>query len=252
MNPRSNRTSNNKGWPFRDSSNDGENSVSTYQRMVGQLLRRKAAAVNLPAWESRSLMSLGIEVSQSRDERTGRSMQEAAKRGGLDPAFFAILEAGKATPEEIRTPGVLRSLARSVGAKVADLESAMSVQESSYSSNTAGQIVAVVLSLCQPKFLNTAYAYKSTATLEISDRLWDDEEAGISYKIGGLSGSQPPSLVFYEFRDEGSSLQGWRISLRTGMEEIYSGRTDERGAFAFPPEMTDFPANAHMVIRRPE
>ena len=85
MNARSNRTSNDKGWPFRDSSNDGENSVSTNQRMVGQLLRRKAAAVNLPAWESRSLMSLGIEVSQSRDERTGRSMQEAGNAAGSTP-----------------------------------------------------------------------------------------------------------------------------------------------------------------------
>jgi hypothetical protein len=196
-------------------------------------------------------MALGIEVSQSRDERTGSSMQEAAQRGGFDPAFFAIVEAGKATPEEITTPGVLRSLARSVGAKVADLDSAMSVQESSYSSDTAGQIIAVILSLCQPKFLNTAYAYKSTATPEISDRLWDDEDARISYKIGGLSGSPPPSLVFYELRDEGSPLQGWRISLRTGMEEIASGVTDERGAFTFP-GMSDFPDNAHMVIRRPE
>jgi hypothetical protein len=109
-------------WPFRDP--DKEDGISTTKRMVSQLLQRKEAYANLSAEQARSLMALGIEVSQSRDENTGRSMQEAARIAGLDPAFFVILEGGQALPEEI-TPEVLRAVARSVGARVGRLEAAM-------------------------------------------------------------------------------------------------------------------------------
>jgi hypothetical protein len=100
MNARSNKS---KGWPFRDSSMDNEDNVAMNQRMVGQLLKRKTEVANLPIEQSRSLIGLGIEVSQSREENSGLPLKEAAKRGGLDPAFLAIVEAGKAIPDENNT-----------------------------------------------------------------------------------------------------------------------------------------------------
>jgi hypothetical protein len=69
-------------------------------------------------------MALGIEVAQSREENTGRTMQEAAQIAGLDSGFWVILEEGKALPEEV-TSEVLRVVARSVGVEVGRLEAAM-------------------------------------------------------------------------------------------------------------------------------
>jgi len=259
INARSNRPSKDRGWPFRDSSNDGETSIALNQRMVGQLLQRKDKISNLPAWQSRSYVALGIEVSQSREERTGRSMQDAAHHTGLDPAFFAIVEAGKIDQKEL-TPDVLKALARSVGTKVGDLESALSVQESYHSNNAAGQVVQAVLSLCQPSFLNTAVSYKSIH-LSTGDRsrrsdrddgsgLAHDAKAGISYRIGDISPDHPPSLVFYELKDTDTPLRGWHVSLRNGTDELASGVTDDQGLFRFPENMKDFPPNSHMIIRK--
>ena len=109
-------------WPFGDL--DNEDSLSTSQRMVSQLLQRKEACANLSVGQSRSLMALGIEVAQSREENTGRTMQEAAQIAGLDSGFWVILEEGKALPEEV-TSEVLRVVARSVGVEVGRLEAAM-------------------------------------------------------------------------------------------------------------------------------
>ena len=109
-------------WPFRDP--DKEDGISTTKRMVSQLLQRKEAYANLSAEQARSLMALGIEVAQSREENTGRTMQEAAQIAGLDSGFWVILEEGKALPEEV-TSEVLRVVARSVGVEVGRLEAAM-------------------------------------------------------------------------------------------------------------------------------
>jgi len=146
MTTRNDGDSNSGRWPFRDLSMDAETTVTMNQRMIGQLLRRETKAANLPAWQSKSLISLGIEVTQSREANAGVSLREAAKRSGLDPAFLAILEAGKAVPEEI-TPEVLRALARGVKAKTSDLKSAMYGEEAKVPGRTRLEKVIDILIL---------------------------------------------------------------------------------------------------------
>ena len=70
------RTSKNLGWPFRDPSNDGESSTSMNQRMISHLINRKVEFESLPGWQSRSLIALGIEITQSREEKTTWSSKE--------------------------------------------------------------------------------------------------------------------------------------------------------------------------------
>lgn len=256
MTARRDKSPNTNGWPFRDSAMDAETTVTMNQRMIGQLLQREVQAANLPAWQSRSLIGLGIEVAQSREENTGLSLKEAGKRSGLDPAFLAIIEAGKAVPEEI-TSDVLKALVRGVKAKSSDLESAMSVQESSVIERTpAGQIMSALISLCQPLFLNRATAFKSMVAAPASEEdedegvLLDDDAAGVSYKIGGFVEGEPPALIFYEFQNPQAPLRGWHVSVRSGLQELVSGVTDDQGIFRFPSSNQDFPENAHMLIRK--
>ena len=248
------RDSDQKNWPFRNPDDIGESSTSMNQRLVSGLVHRKFELKSLPAWQSRSLKALGIEISQSRQEKSARSMQEAAQFSGLDPAFFAIAEAGDALPSEI-THDVLRALARGANSSVPDLESALSVRESAHSRNPAGLLIDSILSLCQPSFLNTATAFKSgttsPATSDLSD-LYNDDQAGISYRIGGLSDQNPPSLVFYELNNPDFPLANWNISVRNGVEELASGTTDSEGVFKCPPALPDFPPNAHLLIRKPD
>ena len=254
MNARSN---NSKGWPFRDSSMDNEDNVAMNQRMVGQLLRRKTEIANLPLEESRSLIGLGIEVSQSREENAGLSLKEAAKKGGLDPAFLAIVESGKAIPDEITTD-VLRSLSRGVKAQAKHLESAMAVQTSRHQTDAAGQVLSFLVSLCAPTFLNRATAYKSMVASPASDEdpdkrpadefVVDDEQAGVSYRIAGFA---PIALQFYDYQNSEEPKSGWSVSVRCGLGELFSGMTDEQGIFTFPPDQEDFPENAHMLFRKP-
>ena len=145
MTARRDKSPNTNGWPFRDSAMDAETTVTMNQRMIGQLLQRKTKAANLPAGQSRLLISLGIEVAQSREENAGVSLREAAKRSGLDPAFLAILEAGQAVPEEI-TPDVLKALARGVNAKTSDLKAAMCDDESKVpEKNPLGQVINILI-----------------------------------------------------------------------------------------------------------
>ncbi len=254
MNARSNRT---RGWPFRNSSMDDEDNVAMNQRMIGYLLKRKTEAANLPAWQSRSLIGLGIEVSQSREENSGLSLKEAAKKGGLDPAFLAIVESGKAIPGEI-TGDVLKSLSRGVKARSKDLESAMAVQQSSKEVDPLGQVVAFLVSLCAPAFLNRATAYKSMVASPASDEdpdkrpadefVVDDEQAGVSYRIAGFA---PIALQFYDYQNSEEPKSGWSVSVRCGLGELFSGTTDERGIFTFPSDQEDFPENAHMSFSKP-
>ena len=250
-------TAQDQDWPFRDRSRNDEDSVSVNQRMIRQLSQRETVSKGLPAWQSRSLAAWVIEVTQNREEQSRRTMQEAAREGGLDPAFLAILESGDALPDEI-TPEVLSSIAKGVNARVSDLETAMAVYESSHNRNLAGQLIDAVISLCQPAFVSRAGAFKAIAlTAErrhpndeeptLSERI-DDDKAGISFKIGGLTGSRPPSFVFYEFGNESSPLQGWHVSIMSGTKELASGITDHQGAFTFPSQMTDIPPNAHIRI----
>ena len=89
-------------WPFGDNIKDDGNIVVN-QRMIHQLLGRKGTP------ENRSMMALGIEVSELRDE-VGMGLAELAVLSGLDRGFLAILESGKAIPEEL-TNEVLMALA---------------------------------------------------------------------------------------------------------------------------------------------
>ena len=79
-------------WPFQDTQDDG--SISVNQRMVHHLLRRQGVV------ENRSMMALGIEVAELREE-VGMGVSELAILSGLDRGFLIILEAGKALPAEI-------------------------------------------------------------------------------------------------------------------------------------------------------
>ena len=252
------RSSKSKGWPFRDSSMDNEDNVAMNQRMVGQLLKRKTEIANLPLEESRSLIGLGIEVSQSREENAGLSLKEAAKKGGLDPAFLAIVESGKAIPDEI-TADVLRSLSRGVKAEARHLESAMAVQTSRHQTDAAGQIVSFLVSLCAPAFLNRATAYKSMVASPASDEnpdqrsadvfgVVDDEDARVSYRLAGFA---PIAFQFYDYQNPDVPKTDWSVSVRCGLEELFSGKTDSRGIFTFPSDLEDFPENSHMFFSKP-
>ena len=258
MNARSNKTSDAAGWPFREPGTDTESNVNMNQRMIGQLLQRKNRAADQPAYETRALIALGIEVSESREEKSGFSLKEAAKRGGLDPAFLAIVEAGKAVPEEIGSPGVLASLARCADSSIEELRSAMSMDQSYLVEEAPGLLggavvmVQALFSLYSPSFLREATAFKSMTghPSSIAETLFDDPEAKVSYRIGGLSEGEPLSMIFYEFQNPDAPLEGWAISVRSGLEELLSGKTDDQGVFRFPHGMEDFPENSHMLIRK--
>ena len=92
-------------WPFGDNTKDDGNIVVN-QRMIHQLLGRKGTP------ENRSMMALGIEVSELRDE-VGMGLAELACLSGLDRGFIAILESGKALESEV-TDKVLWLLAGSL------------------------------------------------------------------------------------------------------------------------------------------
>jgi len=92
-------------WPFGDNTAD-DGSIVINQRMIHHLLGRKGAP------ENRSMMALGIEVSELRDE-AGMGLAELACLSGLDRGFIAILESGKALESEI-TDKVLWLLAGSL------------------------------------------------------------------------------------------------------------------------------------------
>jgi len=240
---------------------DSEDNVAMNQRMVGQLIKRQYSVANLPAWQSRSLTGLGIEVSQSREENAGRSLKEAAKRSGLDPAFLALVEAGKALPDEI-TQGLLKSLSKGVKANTKDLESAMAVQRSRVlERDSVGRITSVLLSLCTNNFLSRATSLKlhprenhSSAVIPLYDDIiegGDDTEIlpPLHYRIESLS---PPSLSFFVTGDYFEPLQKWNVRVQCGLQEIISGVTDDEGLFKFPSKYKSFPENAHMLIRRPD
>ena len=89
-------------WPFGDNIKD-DGSISINQRMVHHLLGRKGTP------ENRSMVALGIEVEELRDE-AGMGMSELAVLSGLDRGFLTILESGKALPSEL-TEEVLVALA---------------------------------------------------------------------------------------------------------------------------------------------
>ena len=92
-------------WPYGDNIKDDGNIVVN-QRMVHHLLGRKGTP------ENRSMMALGIEVSELRDE-VGMGLAELACLSGLDRGFLAILESGKALESEV-TDKVLWLLADSL------------------------------------------------------------------------------------------------------------------------------------------
>jgi len=236
---------------------DNEDNVAMNQRMVGQLLKRKTEITNLPLEESRSLIGLGIEVSQSREENAGLSLKEAAKKGGLDPAFLAIVESGKAVPDEI-TKEVLRSLSRAAKAEAKHLESAMAVQTSRHQTDAAGQVISFLVSLCTPAFLTRATAYKSMVASPTSDEdpdkrpeeafgVIDDDQARVSYRLAGFA---PIAIQFYDYQTE-MPTKGWSVSVRCGLEELFSGITNENGIFTFPSDVEDIPENIHMFFRKP-
>ena len=152
---------------------------------------------------------------------------------------------------------MLKALVRGDKAKASDLESAMSVQESSViERNPAGQIILALISLCQPLFLNRATAFKSMVAAPASEEdedegvLFDDDAAGVSYKIGGFVEGEPPALIFYEFQNSQAPLRGWHVSVRSGLQELVSGVTDDQGIFRFSSSNQDFPENAHILIRK--
>jgi len=93
-------------WPFGDNTAD-DGSIVINQRMIHHLLGRKGTP------ENRSMMALGIEVAELRDE-VGMGLAELAVLSGLDRGFLAILESGKAIPEEL-TDEVLTALAIGLG-----------------------------------------------------------------------------------------------------------------------------------------
>ena len=93
-------------WPYGDNTRD-DGSVVINQRMIHHLLGRKGTP------ENRSMMALGIEVAELRDE-AGMGLAELAVLSGLDRGFLAILESGKAIPEEL-TDEVLMALAIGLG-----------------------------------------------------------------------------------------------------------------------------------------
>ena len=92
-------------WPYGDNTKD-DGSIVINQRMVHHLLNRKGTP------ENRSMMALGIEVSELRDE-AGMGLAELAVLSGLDRGFIAILESGKALESEV-TDKVLWLLAGSL------------------------------------------------------------------------------------------------------------------------------------------
>tara|TARA_R110002110_G_scaffold412213_1_gene637945 strand:- start:168 stop:581 length:414 start_codon:yes stop_codon:yes gene_type:complete len=92
-------------WPYGDNLKDDGNIVVN-QRMIHHLLGRKGTP------ENRSMMALGIEVSELRDE-AGMGLAELAVLSGLDRGFLAILESGKAIPSEL-TEDVLMALANAL------------------------------------------------------------------------------------------------------------------------------------------
>lgn len=257
MNAR-NDISNGSGWPFRGPDTDTESNLEMNQRMISQLLKRKTRSAGLPAYESRSLIALGIELSEAREEKAGLSLKEAAKLGGLDPAFVAIVESGKALPEEITSPDVLASLARCADTTTRELQSAMAINQSYVVEETPGLLngavvlVQALFSLCSPTFMREATAFKSMAgtSSDAAMVLFDDLEAKVSYRIGGFVEGEPLSLVFYEFRNPDVPLDGWIVSVRAGFNELMSGTTNDQGVFRFPDGTDDFPEDAHILIRK--
>lgn len=258
MNARNNDSVDASGWPFRGSDADMESNLEMNQRMIGQLLKRKTRSTGLPAYESRSLIALGIELTEAREEKAGLSLKEAAKLGGLDPAFLAIVESGKALPEEITSPDVLASLARCAETTTGELQSAMAVNRSYVVEETPGLLngavvlVQALFSLCSPTFMREATAFKSMVGTgsDVAAFLFDDPDAKVSYRIGGFVEGEPLSLIFYEFQNTDVPLEGWTVSVRSGLNELTSGITDGQGVFRFPDGMDDFPVDAHMLIRK--
>ena len=93
-------------WPFGDNTAD-DGGIVINQRMVHHLLGRKGTP------ENRSMIALGIEVQELRDE-AGMGLAELAVLSGLDRGFLAIVESGKAIPGEL-TDEVLMALAIGLG-----------------------------------------------------------------------------------------------------------------------------------------
>lgn len=239
-------------WPYMLPGDDNESNVAMNQRMIGQLVRRKRIRGDLGTQQSRALMALGIEVSESREEKAGLSLKQAARQGGLDPAFLAIVEAGKAVPQEI-TGDVLEALARGSESSVESLKSAMSVDRSHVlerSPDATDKLVAVIFSLCSPDFSRSTLAFKVSSSFE-SD-LFHDHNARLSYRVGNIRPGESLSLSFFEFQNPDAPLDGWNVSVRSGVEELLTGITDGSGLFRFPDGTEDFPENAHVLLRKPD
>ena len=106
-------------WPFGFAETD--TMISSNQYMIQKLIER--SNVFLTREQERSLMALGIEVTEAREEGAGIYMSELARRSGLSESFIPILESGNALPDEITTE-VLDSLAAALSIKIQDLERA--------------------------------------------------------------------------------------------------------------------------------
>ena len=87
-------------WPF-NGSQVAETNVAITQRMVHNLITRKAEHQALDEAVRRELVAIGIECAELREEDTCLTLAEAAKASGLDQAFIPILESGKALPSEL-------------------------------------------------------------------------------------------------------------------------------------------------------
>ena len=78
-------------WPF-NGSQVAETNVAITQRMVHNLITRKAEHQALDEAVRRELVAIGIECAELREEDTCLTLAEAAKASGLDQAFIPILE----------------------------------------------------------------------------------------------------------------------------------------------------------------
>ena len=236
-----------KTWPFGHSGKEGEDNITVNQRMVRKLIKRKTRAAQLAPWQVTSLTGLGIEVSQSRDENVGTSLKEAARRGGLDPAFLAIVESGKALPEEI-TKDVLKSLSRSVKSDSKSLKSAMAIRESGVlERDHTGQITSAWISLCSQSFLNQVAAITRSRHDQSTDNDFpiSNDFIWTGQRIESLS---PPTLRFFAFEHGSGEFGTCSVSVWSGLEQILSGSTDEEGRCTFPSNYKKFPENSHIVI----
>ena len=237
-------------WPFALPEHASEDEASVNKRM----LRHISARMRAPGHSRRvpvEMVSLGLEVRERRREN-GWSRSAVAVRSGLDLAFLTIVEAGSASQEEV-TPDVIHALARGLRVASSKLEAVFAATH--HEQDALGRLVRAVLSLAEEPFFMAPSMAK--AAIEAPDHAEQgmitlDEVAGVSYRLRTEGKPQRWYLLFYSLDEPHQPLPGWAVSLRVGVREITSGRTDDEGRFAIPMNLTELPIHAYLVLTPPQ